>query len=199
MEMEEKLFESINMAVGIINNSYKKCGKLLVCGNGGSSADADHIVGELMKGFKKKRPIKREIAERIGEYDQKNKIEEHLQMGLPAINLSAHTALVTAILNDIGGDMIFAQQVMGYGRENDVLLGISTSGNSKNVINALIVAKALGLSTIGMTGNKNGEMSNLCDITITVPYGETAEIQEAHMCAYHLLCEKIEEEFFGDE
>ena len=179
----------IENALALMIDTYKKGGKILVCGNGGSSADADHIVGELMKGFLKERKV---TDERIPQ-----ELREKLQGALPAISLSAHTSLMTATINDNDADMIFAQQVYGYAKEKDLLIAISTSGNSKNVVNATKVAKALGIKTIALTGETGGELKNLADITICAPSTETYKIQEYHLPIYHYLCAKVEEEFFG--
>lgn len=188
----------IIMTFDLIRDTYQQGGKLLVCGNGGSASDSDHIVGELMKGFMKKRPLGLELKQALQQAGMSVEEAENLQAGLPAINLSAHAALITATINDINGEMIFAQQVLGYGKQGDVLLGISTSGNSKNVQAAVRAAKALGLKTIGMTGALGGELAKLCDVTIKVPERETYKIQELHLPVYHALCAMIEEEFFAE-
>lgn len=143
--------EDILKAFLAMEDTFKKGGKLLICGNGGSAADSDHIVGELMKGFRKKRPLSQEKREKLGS------LSDHLQEALPAISLTGHQALSTAFLNDVAPDMVFAQQVYGYGRKNDSLLAITTSGNSENVLNAVKVAKALELKVIGLTGPQGGE------------------------------------------
>ena len=178
----------IENALSLMIDTYKKGGKILVCGNGGSSADADHIVGELMKGFLKTRKV---TDERIPQ-----ELREKLQGALPAISLSAHTSLMTATINDNDADMVFAQQVYGYAKENDLLIAISTSGNSKNVVNAVKVAKSLGIKTIALTGKTGGELKQLADVTICAPSTETYKIQEYHLPIYHYLCAKVEEEFF---
>lgn len=178
----------IEKALALMIDTYKKGGKILVCGNGGSASDADHIVGELMKGFLKKREV---TDERIPQ-----ELREKLQGALPAISLCAHTALITATANDNDADMIFAQQVYGCAKENDLLIAISTSGNSKNVVNAVKVAKALGVKVITLTGEKGGELKSLSDVTICAPSTETYKIQEYHLPIYHYLCARVEEEFF---
>ena len=178
----------IENALSLMIDTYKKGGKILVCGNGGSSADADHIVGELMKGFLKSRKV---TDERIPQ-----ELREKLQGALPAISLSAHTSLMTATINDNDADMVFAQQVYGYAKDNDLLIAISTSGNSKNVLNAVKVAKSLGVKTIALTGKTGGELKQLADVTICAPSTETYKIQEYHLPIYHYLCAKVEEEFF---
>lgn len=181
--------ENIEKALTLMIETYKKGGKILTCGNGGSASDADHIVGELMKGFLKKR----EVTD--GKIPQE--LREKLQGALPAISLCAHTALVTATANDNDADMIFAQQVYGYAKENDLLIAISTSGNSKNVVNAARVAKALGVKVIALTGEKGGELKSLANVTICAPSNVTYKIQEYHLPIYHYLCARVEDEFFA--
>ncbi len=186
-------------AVGSIVECYRNGGKVLVCGNGGSSADAGHIVGELMKSFETKRPLKPEIQQNLkSQFGERGSLlSEKLQQGLPAISLSEHTSLITAISNDLGGDFIFAQQVAGYGNSGDVLLALSTSGNAQNVLDALMVAKVKGLKTIGMTGETGGQMKEFCDVLINVPETRTAYVQELHLPVYHALCMMVEREMFG--
>lgn len=180
----------------ILKNSFRNGGKLLLAGNGGSAADCEHIVGELMKGFVSKRPLPADKKDRLTEVGDNGYLSQNLQGALPAISLVSHTALMTAFSNDIAPDLIFAQQVYGYGRSEDVFLGISTSGNSKNIIEAMIVAKSLGLKTVALTGESGGELSKIADVTIDVPYEETYQIQERHLPVYHTLCLMLEEEFF---
>lgn len=180
--------KEIETVLELMIDTYKKGGKILVCGNGGSSADADHIVGELMKGFK----LPRKVADERIPQD----LREKLQGALPAISLSAHTSLMTATINDNDADMIFAQQVYGYANENDLLIAISTSGNSKNVVYAVKVAKALGLKTLALTGEMGGILKELADVTICAPSTETYKIQEYHLPIYHYLCASVEKEFF---
>ncbi|MCY1719428.1 SIS domain-containing protein [Prolixibacteraceae bacterium Z1-6] len=192
------LEDAIRNAANLIIETYKNGGKVLVCGNGGSCSDADHIVGELMKSFEGHRPLDNELQERLLEIspERGNQLAEKLQQGLPAISLTVHNALITAIANDIDGDMIFAQQVIGYGQRGDVLLGLSTSGNSQNVVDALIVAKAKGLKIIGMTGEMGGKMKDVCDVLINVPEKRTAFVQELHLPIYHTICMIVEKELF---
>ena len=180
--------KDIETALVLMIDTYKKGGKILVCGNGGSAADADHIVGELMKGFLNKRNV---TDERIPQ-----ELREKLQGALPAISLSAHASLMTATINDNDADMIFAQQVYGYAKDNDLLIAISTSGNSKNVVNAVKVAKALNVKAIALTGETGGILKDIADITICAPSTETYKIQEYHLPIYHYLCAKVENEFF---
>jgi len=190
--------EDIKRAGNIIIESYKNSGQFLTCGNGGSSSDSDHIVGELMKSFSKKRPLDNDFRDSLRKVDKErgDLMAMKLEKGLPAISLNAHAALVSAVSNDIGGDFIFAQQVVGYGRKGDVLLGISTSGNSQNIVDACIVAKAKGLKVITLTGEKGGEMKNYADIAIRVPSTCTPDVQEFHLPVYHALCIMVEETFF---
>jgi phosphoheptose isomerase len=188
----------IQAAYDLLSATYDNGGKLLICGNGGSAADSDHIVGELMKGFELKRPINNDLRQRLTDLSPEMGIYlgHHLQGALPAISLSAHAALTTAITNDTASDIAFAQQVLGYGKPGDSLIGISTSGNSLNVRYALTVAKALGMHAIGMTGKSGGKMRDLCDVTICAPYERTLAIQERHLPIYHTLCIMLEQEFF---
>ena len=173
-------------------------GKVLVCGNGGSASDADHIVSELMKSFEKERPIDKKLADdlRLVSGERGPYIGARLQGALPAISLNAHAALYSAISNDMDASLVFAQQVAGYGRENDVLIAISTSGNSRNIIDAAITAKAKGLKVIGLTGQTGGKMKQYCDIVISVPSSITPEVQEFHLPVYHTICRIIEYRFF---
>lgn len=186
----ETVGDEVRKAYEILRRSYEEDGKLLVCGNGGSASDAEHIVGELMKGFYKLRPLNSEERATMGE------ISEYLQGALPAIALTGHPALSTAFLNDVNPEMVFAQQVYGYGRKKDVLMAITTSGNSKNVLNAVRVAKAKEMKVIGLTGRDGGRLKALCDVCIIVPGNVTADIQEYHLPVYHTLCAMLEENFF---
>ncbi|WP_297960387.1 SIS domain-containing protein [uncultured Ruminococcus sp.] len=183
----------------LMEESYSKGGKLLICGNGGSAADAEHIAGELMKGFKLPRKVIGDFAEKLTAVDGElgKVLADNLQGALPAIALDGHPALTTAYMNDCEPLLCFAQQVNGYGREEDVLLGISTSGNSKNVLYAAVAAKAKGMKVIGLTGAKDSRLSDLADVCIKVPQIETYMIQELHLPVYHCLCLMLEERFFG--
>ncbi len=190
---------AVEAAANALIATFRAGGKLLICGNGGSAADSDHIVGELMKGFERPRPISDDLRERLQTIDPERGtyLANRLQRGLPAISLINHHALTTAIANDTAADLVFAQQVLGYGRPGDALLAISTSGNAANVLQALCVARALDLRTIGLTGRSGGQMRALCDVAILAPYDRTLEVQERHLPIYHALCLVIEEEFFG--
>jgi len=188
----------LEAAFGLLVAAYQNGNKLLICGNGGSAADSEHMVAELMKGFLKRRPIPTVHAtqlEQLGPAGQV--IASRLQGTLAAISLPSQISLVTAIANDVDYDMIFAQQVYGLGRAGDVLLAISTSGNSKNVSNAVLVAKAFGLKSIVLTGRAGGELAPLADVAIKVPSDNVAEIQELHLPVYHWLSTELEETFFS--
>jgi D-sedoheptulose 7-phosphate isomerase len=180
---------------------YQQGNKVLVCGNGGSCSDSDHIVGELMKGFEDKRPIKESLKKQLSEIagERGNYLSEKLQQALPAISLTVHSALITAVANDTDADLIFAQQVVGYGNTGDVLIAISSSGNSQNVVDAIITAKAKGMHVIGLTGETGGKMKSFCDILISVPGRRTAFVQELHLPVYHVLCLMVENFFFGSQ
>lgn len=192
------LKDNIMAAYNTIYTTYINGGKLLVCGNGGSAADSDHIVGELMKGFFKKRQVSDEFTAKLRRFagEKAGMITANLQGALPAIALSQHNALSTAFLNDVSPEMVFAQQVYGYGIDGDVLIAISTSGNSKNVAAAACVAKAKGMKVISLTGLGGGKLKELSDVLINVPGDHTADIQELHLPVYHTLCAMIEEKFF---
>lgn len=190
--------EEIVRTFAVLSEAYHNQCKLLICGNGGSAADAEHIVGELMKGFKSPRHLDEVSQNRLKNVDSGlgDLLAKNLQGALPAIALDGHPALSTAYMNDCDPLMCFAQQVNGYGRGGDVLLGISTSGNSKNVIYAAITAKARGMKVIGLTGAKESKLSELADVCIRVPETETYKVQELHLPVYHCLCLMLEEEFF---
>lgn len=185
-------------AYEVLKETYQSGGKLLAAGNGGSCADAEHLVGELMKGFVKERPVPEDLEQALKEADpvMGAALAGCLQQGLSAIALDGHPGLTTAFLNDVNGEMGYAQQVLGYGKRGDVFLGISTSGNSKNVMYAAVTARALGLRTIGLLGRDGGKLRGLCDAAIVVPEQETYKIQELHLPVYHTLCLMLEEAFF---
>lgn len=191
--------KSIWNAYEVLCRTYEKGGKLLLAGNGGSAADSEHIVGELMKGFIKRREIDEEeravimgISKEFGAV-----LCENLQKTLPAIALSGHIALSTAFSNDVNSALVFAQQLYGYGKKNDIFMGITTSGNSENILYAVIAAKARGMNTIALTGEHGGKIKEMADITIMVPETITYKIQELHLPVYHTLCLMLEERFFG--
>lgn len=190
--------QSITSSVEAICQTYRNGGKVIVCGNGGSAADSEHIVGELMKGFVKKRPISEELYAKLQAVcpNEADYLKENLQGALPAVSLMNAVALNSAFANDQAPDLSMAQQVLGLGRPEDILIGISTSGNSANVIYAIQLAKAMGIKTIGLIGDRNCRMKNLCDIVIAAPEIETYKIQELHLPIYHLLCLAVENEFF---
>lgn len=181
----------------ILKNCYKNKGKMLIAGNGGSASDALHIVGELMKGFTLKRNLDKKLCNTLEKFSSNAEYYKfNLQMPLPAIALVNEISLMTAYGNDVAPDLIFAQQVLGYGKEGDVFLGISTSGNSKNVIYAAEIAKALKMRVIGLTGENGGILSTIADICIKVPESKTYRIQELHLPVYHALCLELEKYFF---
>lgn len=189
----------ISAGAGMMISCYSNGGKILLCGNGGSSSDAEHVTGELMKSFELLRPLDDSLKERLEEIGGTHGklLGSKLEHALPAICLSSQTALTTAIANDIGFDMVYAQQLIGYGNENDILIAISTSGNSINILNACITAKALNMSVIGLTGESGGKMKGYCDILINVPGTNTALIQELHLPVLHALCQLVENHFYG--
>jgi D-sedoheptulose 7-phosphate isomerase len=184
----------------LLEESYNNGGKLLVAGNGGSAADAEHIVGELMKGFKLPRKPEADFAEKLVEENQElgSVLAENLQGALPAIALDGHPALSTAYMNDCEPLLCFAQQVNGYGKSGDVFLGISTSGNSKNVLFAATTAHAKGMKVIGLTGAKDSKLKDMSDVCIKAPQTETYMIQELHLPIYHCLCLMLEDKFFAE-
>ena len=184
-------------AYEMLLNCYQNGGKVLVCGNGGSASDAEHIVGELMKGFKLKRELSDEEKKAFAFGENGEELAVKLQKALPAISLNSHTALMTAVGNDTSFDMIFAQQVYGYGAPGDVLIGMTTSGNSKDVVTAAVTAKGIGMKVIGITGNKDSALSACSDICLQMPASETYRIQEYTLPVYHVLCAMLEEKMFG--
>lgn len=192
--------EDIKKAYELLETAYRNGRKLLVCGNGGSASDSEHIVGELMKEFKLKRKVYSDQATALKAIDPElgQVLADNLQGALPAICLTGHSSLTTAFMNDANADLVFAQQVNGYGKLGDVFLGISTSGNSKNVLYAAVNAKAKGLKVIGLTGAKESKLMTYADVCIRVPETETYKIQEYHLPVYHCLCLMLEEKFFGE-
>ena len=192
--------EDIIKAYLLLEESYDNGGKLLIAGSGGSAADSEHIVGELMKGFKMPRHLKTDFKEKlINENKELGQVlADNLQGALPAIALVGHSALSTAYMNDCEPLLCFAQQVNGFGREKDVFLGISTSGNSKNVIYAAVTAKAKGMKVIGLTGEKDSKLSEIADVCIKTPSCETYMIQEYHLPIYHCISLMLEDNYFGE-
>jgi phosphoheptose isomerase len=170
---------------------YRSGGKVLVCGNGGSASDAEHIVGELLKKFKKHRDIPAEVAAKL-----RPEIAAKLEGSLPAVSLVSMSGIITAFANDVGWETAFAQQVLGLAKPGDVLIALSTSGNSANCVAAAEVMKAIGGRTIAFTGAKESRLSEMCDASIRVPEIETYKIQELHLPVYHALCAAVEEELF---
>lgn len=218
MTLEPKLEKHVNLLVSrypalksvrdelisaylVMEECYMHDGKMLIAGNGGSAADAEHIAGELMKRFKTPRPVSPEFAEKLKSIDpvRGENLARNLERGLMAIPLVAHEALTTAYINDVDGLGVFAQQLFGFGRPGDVFLGISTSGNSKNVLSATVVARALGIKVIGLTGAKGGELAAVADVCVRAPSDETFMIQELHLPIYHCWCLMLEEKFFGKD
>lgn len=192
--------EDIEKAYQILEDCYEGDHKLLIAGNGGSAADSEHIAGELMKRFETPRPCPPNFADKLISIDPDRGpgLVKNLERGLMAIPLVAHEALTTAYINDVDGLGVFAQQLYGFGRPGDVFLGISTSGNSKNVMSATVVARALGIKVIGLTGESGGELAKVADVAIRVPETRTYKIQELHLPVYHCLCLMLEDRFFGN-
>lgn len=180
--------QQLEKAIAMITDAFRTGGKLMVCGNGGSASDSAHIVGELVKGFLKKRPLPAEWAEELS--------GAPLQMGLPAMDLTAQGAVISAIVNDLGGECMYAQQVLAYGAPGDVLLGISTSGNARNVELAMHAARCKGVKCIALTGLGGGRLGKICDLLVESGETETYKVQEEHIRLYHELCARVEETFF---
>lgn len=191
--------DSLDAALNMLCESFRNGHKLLTCGNGGSAADAEHMVGELMKGFLLPRTLGDDLYARMQEIcpNEANYFRDNLQGALPAIALVDQIALNTAFANDQAADLSFAQQVLGLGKEGDVLIAITTSGNSANVLYAVQMARVMGVGTIALTGSTGGKVKSLADISICVPENETYRIQEYHLPIYHMLCLALEQEFFG--
>ena len=191
--------KDIEKAYLLLQKTYDKNGKLLIAGNGGSAADSEHIAGELMKRFKITRPISKGFADKLMKIDPERgeRLVKNLEMPLRAVPLTSHIAITTAYMNDADATGVFAQQMLGFGNEDDVFLAISTSGNSENIISACVVAKAMGIKIIGLTGEKESKLSKYSDICIQVPETETYKIQELHLPVYHALCLMLESNYFG--
>lgn len=192
--LQDQIYQTCNILITAFQNGNK----LLLCGNGGSSADCDHIAGEFLKGFLLKRPVNKELkntmAEKYGECGAE--MAGKLQQGLPTISLNTHSAAISAFENDVDPELIYAQQVLAYGKPGDVLIGISTSGGAKNVAAAVMTANSLGLHTIGLTGKDGGKLAQLAELSLIMPQCETYRIQEDHLAVYHLLCAVVECEIF---
>ena len=188
----------IAAALKLLVASYDAGGSLLVCGNGGSAADCEHIVGELMKGFCLPRSLSAHDRDRLRAIcgDDAARLGEKLQSGLPALSLVSHSSLITAIANDLDGDLIFAQQIWAMGKANDVLLAISTSGNSENILLAAKTARAKNIAVIGLTGAGGGKLAPLCDVLVDAPSNDVASIQEMHLPIYHEICRQLESHYF---
>lgn len=186
-------------AYALLQGAFELGGKLLLCGNGGSAADADHIVGELMKGFLKRRPLTAEERALLDDTpDMPAGFADRLQGALPALSLNTHGALLSAYANDVDASMVYAQQVWALGQGGDALLALSTSGNSRNVVNAVHAARAKGLRTLAITGEKESALSALCDVTLRLPSAETYRVQEYTLPVYHALCALLEAAFFAE-
>ena len=191
--------KDIEDAYLLLEKAYDNNKKLLVAGNGGSAADSEHIVGELMKSFKIKRPLNKRLSDKLKKIDpiRGEKLSMSLEMPLRAIPLTSHISITTAYMNDADPLGVYAQQLLGYGDKDDVFLAISTSGNSENIVNACVLAKALGIKIIGLTGQKESKISNISDVCIRVPETETYKIQELHLPVYHTLCLMLESNYFN--
>ena len=180
-----------------LENCYRNGGRVYLCGNGGSAADCEHIVGELMKSFKCRRPLKKEFVDKLLQTEDGELLSKTLEGGLPAVSLCGHPALTSAFANDKNPTLGFAQQLSVLAKEGDVLVSISTSGNSKNCVYATLVAKAMGVKTLFLGGGTGGKLKTVSDISIVVPESETYKVQELHLPIYHTLCAMLEEEFFA--
>ncbi len=194
----ESVKSKIETVIDILKECYDKEGTLYLCGNGGSASDSEHIVGELMKGFLLNRELSKDLKTKINnELGSEGKVlADNLQQGLRAISLTSHPSLLTAFSNDVHPELIFAQQLSVLGKKGDVVLGITTSGNSKNVVKALEIGKVLGLKTIALTGEKGGKCLEFADCTINVPETETYIVQEYHLPIYHAICATLEDIYF---
>ena len=194
LPLQAQILQAGNMLI----QAFQKGNKLLMCGNGGSCADCDHIAGEFLKGFLLKRPLHPDVKKAFEtQYGSEGiQIADKLQQGLPAISLNTHSAAISAFANDVDPELVYAQQVLAYGKPGDILLGISTSGHAKNVASAVMTANAIGMHTIGLTGKDGGKLAELCTLALVMPQMETYRIQEDHLAVYHLLCAMVELELF---
>ena len=187
----------VQAAFDALAATYRAGGKVLCCGNGGSASDCEHIVGELLKKFKRHRELPAELKERlIAVGEDGARLAEKLEGSLPAISLVSQSGILTAFANDVGWDEAFAQQLLGLAKPGDVLIALSTSGNSRNCVLAATLARALGVRTIALVGAGGGRLGELCDVAIRVPARETYQVQEFHLPIYHALCAMLEEELF---
>ena len=187
----------IERATDLLYNCYLNRGTILICGNGGSASDAEHISGELLKGFLMRRTPDDATIEKIGDALGSREMAAKLQGGIPAIPLISLTSVLSAFANDVDPELVFGQLVYAFARENDAFIGLSTSGNSKNVVAAAQIAKAIGIPAIAMTGESGGKLRDVCDVTIKVPARETYQVQEYHLPVYHAICAELEERIFG--
>lgn len=187
--------EDISRSVAALVDCYRAGGKVLICGNGGSAADAEHISGELLKGFLSKRPVTEEERARLAPLGD---AADRLQRGIPAIPLTSLSSALSAFANDVSAELVFAQLVFALGGEKDLVIGLSTSGNSRNVVEALKTAKALGIKTVALTGEGGGALGEIADITVKVPATETYKVQEYHLPVYHAICAEAESVIFGN-
>ena len=193
--------EDIQAARDLIIHTYEHGGRLLLCGNGGSCADCDHITGELLKGFMSRRPLSEDERQALFAANPDDpdaiRLANKLQGGRPALSLPSQTALVSAFCNDVDPALVYAQLVWAQGETGDLLICLSTSGNSKNVVLAAKAARAKGLFTLALTGEQDSELSRLCDVTVKAPAHDTYRVQEYHLPIYHYLCAAVEDHFFG--
>jgi D-sedoheptulose 7-phosphate isomerase len=183
--------DEIQSACDLLLKCFRSGNQVLLCGNGGSAADCEHIAGELVKRFSRPRPLDQALAEKLGP-----DLAENLHGALPALSLPSMVGFTTAFINDDKPEYAFAQQVVAFGKPNDILLGISTSGNSQNIVHAVKAANALGVHTIGLTGESGGSLSSICELTIKVPATEVPRVQELHLPVYHTLCQVVEDTLF---
>ena len=191
------MHETLDRAVETLTNCFRRGGKLLLCGNGGSAADSEHIVGELMKSFRLPRPLTGDLAMRFSVSESSRMLAERLQMPLPAISLTSQGALLSAYANDVDADMVYAQQVLGYSlHQRNLLIAMSTSGNSANVVNAVRVASLLGMPTLAITGRGGGKLAQYSDVCLCLPEKDTYRVQELTLPVYHALCAMTEAYFF---
>ena len=193
----ESIAGSINQVYAALKTCFLNDKVLFCAGNGGSAADSEHIVGEMMKGFLLRRPLNEVLAQAIKQRTGDDSLADKLQMGLRCISLLSHPALNSAYINDVDAEMTFAQQLFVLGRSGDAVLGITTSGNAKNVCNLFKVARSRGITTILLTGSRRGLCADFADLMIQVPEQETFKVQELHLPVYHCLCAMLEENFYG--